>query len=601
MPGAVNVLSWFLQTYDDLLTLYPAKRVEVLRDKKHAVARIESEGPSFVTSTLPRLHNEALSALEAGRQPPSEPHLRWLLSSVWDHPDSRDAAVALSCHRQLCHILYKLELPYDDATKTKVIDRFVETESELADAASSFGEPSEALRDLVGRARYHVARVMPAAAKADGVTRSTYLREVCGMLPRHGPGAVATGEVRGEKWRFKRLYASIHARFPYYDWFVCRGRDSLLAHASWYRGLERLDYPVARVVLVPKDSRGPRLISEEPLELQFMQQGYSRMFTRWIRKSPARNHVLFDCQEKHRELALESSRTRESATLDLKDASDRVSVDLVRAVFSSPILEDLLALRSHSTTLPDGSVLPLRKYAPMGSSLCFPVMATTLWGLCCAAFEYAGVSATEAVDTLPYIFGDDVIVPSGAFDWVTHCLRLANLRVNESKSFARSYFRESCGCDAYYGIDITPVRLRTAWDGRSKSGAAFISWTHLANELRKRGFMKTAQSVLSQLSEVWGRLQTTLSEEDFPGVVVESVQELTCPVRMAESSDPMRANYQRPEAYALVPKPKLMATDVDEWRRLHRNLTQGPGEFPDKDTVRGPVRLKPKWVRFQPS
>jgi hypothetical protein len=59
------------------------------------------------------------------------------------------------------------------------------------------------------------------------------------------------------------------------------------------------------------------------------------------------------------------------------------------------------------------------------------------------------------------VFGDDIAVHSRYFDAVCSGLEIHNLKVNRVKSFSKGNFRESCGLDAFKGVDVTPLRLRT--------------------------------------------------------------------------------------------------------------------------------------------
>jgi hypothetical protein len=59
-----------------------------------------------------------------------------------------------------------------------------------------------------------------------------------------------------------------------------------------------------------------------------------------------------------------------------------------------------------------------------------------------------------------YVYGDDILVASIAapviFDWLPRF----GMKLNMSKSFYRSHFRESCGIHAWKGKDITPVYFK---------------------------------------------------------------------------------------------------------------------------------------------
>jgi len=233
--------------------------------------------------------------------------------------------------------LYKLKLPYDSKTENSVIESFVHTQAEL----HSLEFPVE-VSPILREARSFITRLLGGINVRD-------------IIPRHGPGAVSTGEEIGEKSNFSRIYSHTEIMYPFTEYFML-GLNQVVDQLDWIESLEILSYGTASVVLVPKDSRGPRLISKEPLELQWIQQGIQKLLYSWIERHPmSRGFVNFTDQSINRNLALDASRTCEYVTLDMKDASDRVTLKLVERLFSGTSLYDaLIASRSEYTRLPDG-------------------------------------------------------------------------------------------------------------------------------------------------------------------------------------------------------------------------------------------------------
>jgi len=582
-----QLLKWIPSLYADLRTNFPEYAVEIRRDLKHANASLSSGDLSLFTKTLPKSHSDFLSALERRGAPPKVEHLGWLLRAVWDDPCSVRSACMLGAHRQMSHLLYKLELPYETSVEAETLNRFVSTETELA-SISTVLENSFS-KYVQGLARSALAGV---CAPSDSVIgRSAFLREVTGLTPRHGPGAVATGERLEEKWRFKRRYESLHQRFPYYDWFVCRGSSELLDRLAWYKGLDRVPYPEARVVLVPKDSRGPRLISEEPLELQFMQQAYFRWMKKWVRHPYLCGHVSFDDQDCNGQLSLKSSSDRAFATLDLKDASDRVSVELVSRIFPKDVVLDLLALRSAATVLPDGQRVMLNKYAPMGSSVCFPTLALTVWAITVAGLQYAKEIGEYDGDVYSdvFVYGDDVIIPSKAYASVRQALHSVGLRVNEKKSFVESYFRESCGIDAYYGVNITPTRVRRFPNRQSRKDLTYLACLSYVNSLRERGWSKAAQDLEKVLVWAYGDVAYTHDPEAYPGVVVPPQQPLNRLTRWSKARS-------RQLVLTEIAQCDTRDTKIRDRERLLRNLLGCAGDSPNREQILESVKLRKMWV-----
>jgi hypothetical protein len=328
---------------------------------------------------------------------------------------------------------------------------------------------------------------------------------------------VATGEVLNSKYVFQRKYQRLHQEYPYYEYFS-PSLGKLSFESGWYQKLQPSINPTAKVVLVPKDSRGPRLISMEPLEIQWIQQGLSKKFVKRVeRHALTRGFVNFTDQTINRALAREASERGHLATLDLKAASDRVPLKLVEYLFPEDLFKAMMACRSTCTTLPSGEVLPLYKFAPMGSALCFPVMATTLWALTQSilSLDPDDLDEREELHALPrsprlatFVYGDDLIVPTDAASRVFAELPHYGLKLNEQKSYTTGFFRESCGMDAYFGDQVTPVRLRASLDEdtlRSSRSRALVTKkskargpVHLTDSLRriggKRGLMSKAKA-----------------------------------------------------------------------------------------------------------
>jgi len=491
-----------VQLYHDIAQCYP-ETMESVRDLKKLRSRIRQEGISFCTKSLPKLGkaiDTALSSdspllvrgfqLKVGTSIPL--FLGWLIERVFrsdgyvrNDPD----VTALKHLRQFLYFSYKLKLPYDSETENSVIEAFVSTQAELDKL--EFGPEVE---PILRKARAFISRLF------DGF-------DVRDIIPRHGPGAVATGEAVGEKSNFSRLYTHTERMYPFTEYFVL-GLNQVADQLDWIQSLENLEHGTAKVVLVPKDSRGPRLISKEPLELQWIQQGIQKSLYSWIEEHQiTRGFVNFTNQSINRRLALSSSRTHRYATLDMKDASDRVTLKLVERLFSGTSLyEGLLASRSAFTQLPDGRVVRLSTFAPMGSAVCFPIEALCFYALAVAVLHEHG-RANRRETPRVYVYGDDIITKIEDFDLLLRYFPLVGLRFNESKCCVSGSFRESCGCDAFRGIDVTPIRLRNTWSHRDQRDATeLVSYVELSNSMYRAGYWGVASMIMDMVESRYGRL-----------------------------------------------------------------------------------------------
>lgn len=574
------------------LELTPAKSIrkdiDVLRH------RVSSEGLSFLTKTLPKLGKALDQGMASTRfsvprefkrshgSPCIPAFMQEYFSLVFDKDGflREDAEPFAVKHlRQVLLFAYKLELPYESLQERQVIDAFVETEREF--------ERSDDIEEtaLVAASSYVIRTIFEDFKPRD-------------VVPRHGPGAVATGEKLEDKWNFSRLYKSIHQMYPYYEYFVVGAARELIDRLDWYKSLERLDHGRAKVVLVPKDSRGPRLISCEPLEYQWIQQGLGRSIMRHLESFwMTRGRVNFTLQSINREHALESSRSLEYATLDMKDASDRVTLKLVERLFvhNDELLRCLKATRTTSTTLPDGRVIMLRKYAPMGSATCFPIESVIFYALCVAAIARHERMPLPSAGKLVYVYGDDLVVPTRLAQVCMQALESVHLVVNKQKCCITGPFRESCGMDAFKGVQVTPSRLRSQWTGRRSDGSAYASYIALSNDLAEKGYSSVSYYILRRLYEVYGTIPYSPTHSGVLGIVVTDPEHAE-KMNSRYFRNRVSRDYQRVEFLLPTLVSKYGDTKLDGWQRLLRDVNQGAGDLPSSVVFPRSTRIKRRWT-----
>lgn len=503
--------------YTTLGTLVAPRYIRLERRK--ISRRLQREGSGFLTKSLPRL-GKALDRALLGDVPldctgfRKEPgtKLPRLFGKVFQRVFSSDGWLlpapcveSIRALRQLTLVYYKYELPYDRTLEQEVIRTFTDTEQDVV-------EDVRFLRDQYGD--FSAANSIPGSAvnplyperlrqlrRARKLVHDLFAGfDIQGITPRHGPGVVSSKEKYDSKYRFDRINPRAQQFFPF-DEFNFINMEDFCANLDALSRAREVEFP-ARVTLVPKDSRGPRVISCEPLENQWLQQGLMRSMVAWIETHPlTRKNVRFTDQEPNRMAALAGSYHGTLATLDLKEASDRVSIWLVEQLFPEPLLGALLATRSLSTVLPDGKELPLHKFAPMGSACCFPVLAICVWAI--LASECTDDGKPLHKDFL--VFGDDVIVDTAQAVHAINSLESYGLHVNKNKSCTTGLFRESCGMDAYDGVDVTPVRFRTVWC-ESPTAGAYESWIAYANQLYHRGYTMTAMYIAEKMAAIYGTI-----------------------------------------------------------------------------------------------
>nr|UJQ85947.1 MAG: hypothetical protein 3 [Leviviridae sp.] len=348
------------------------------------------------------------------------------------------------------------------------------------------------------------------------------------VLPKHGPGAVAerltsNGKFNQQIWttRLQQVFRAEDFLVPnaHYDGNVWAPRchsESATLHC-YSQGFTKVNFlepgseiPV-RVITVPKTLKTPRIIAIEPTCMQYMQQALFALIRDGLKRDYNLSAMIgIDDQTPNRRMALEGSLSGELATLDLSEASDRVSNQHVRALFASHplLLEAVQATRSRKADVPGYGVLRLAKFASMGSALCFPVEAMVFLTVIFLGIERelsAPLSCEADVNRFRKqvrVFGDDLIVPRDYVLSVVDELYAFGHKVNISKSFWSGRFRESCGREYYDGHDVSIVKVRQVLPTQRQDAAGVISMVSLRNQLYWAGLWKSADWMDSYIRKI---------------------------------------------------------------------------------------------------
>jgi len=389
----------------------------------------------------------------------------------------RRDATKLRLLRQVLLFCHKALITHDTKTTAAAIERYATVQTEVEAFASGLRGSSPLLLHEVTRE-----------------VRSVLFRGQWGnIIPGHGPGASTT-----PKYRWKHWYESIERVFPYSDYMTLyHNRDHLGQLPDEVEGI-----PIeAKLHCVPKDVKGPRLIAVHPAEAIWIQQGLRRELERVISLQRDRRqgrvwphgHIFFDDQSVNGKIALLSSTSLSYATIDMKDASDRLSESLIAELFG-PYYKYFECCRAQTIRLPSGKILKLSSYAPMGNATVFPVQSLVFWAICVATLRCHCRARSPGA---AYVFGDDILVPTKYVYDICRSLQSFGLVVNDVKSFATGHFRESCGVDAFYGVDVTPIRWKA--EECPKSLVALQALSDMAMRLRIAGYDEAACTTYSIL------------------------------------------------------------------------------------------------------
>lgn len=417
--------------------------------------RATHEGTSFILVTLPLLGRALDHCLVTGHftcpanfAMRRNTHLPRLFYSIFKRviDDSGDLLVepcTLSMYFLRQILLFDSKLISEPTSKQKdtAVEGFALRQAALRCVRLPIGDP------ILQRARWLLGRVLR------GLDLSV-------IYPGHGPGVVAERLSREERWDFKSWPLKAEKYYPY----LIYGTPSARACLERGTGVPLLKRMVTRCCLVPKDFRGPRLISAEPTVNQYLQQGQMKAIMHYVEYHPVLSRSIRLQDQTYNQRKAMKSYEDNTTTLDLSDASDTVSAALVWYLFAEvPLLRrQLMSTRSDFLSY-NGREIRISAFAPMGSATCFPIETLVFWALSIASLGHvrrlSGLpDELEALSLELAVFGDDIIIPSEAYPSLQSILTRVGCKVNVSKTCNLTPFRESCGTEWYNGTDVTIIR-----------------------------------------------------------------------------------------------------------------------------------------------
>lgn len=480
------------------------------RDFNTISRRFEHEGPSFLTIALPQFCADFERSLSTGCVDSSAfmgfqkrgalPTLfGGLLELVFDRDSGWLLGVpnhtAIFFIRQLTLMWKKINLPCSSERVEAAYDKYIKCESEVQ-------EWSEQVKDEL-------------LARFDSVVDLVWNSDLCFLdrkvfegeiVPRHGPGATADRLRGNQKYDQQSWTQRLEEYFPSIDYLV--------PNSGFYDRLDAVDFrepeaemPV-RVITVPKTLKTPRIIAVEPTCMQYAQQALMELIVSRLEQSNVLfGSIGFTDQTPNQRMACAGSWTGRLATLDLSEASDRVSNLLVKRLFrhAPSLLGALQACRSSRADVPGYGVISLSKFASMGSAVCFPVEAMVFLTVVLVGISdelSRNLTKADLAIYLPQvrIYGDDIIVPVEFARSVACALEVFGLKVNTRKSFWTGKFRESCGKDYYDGSDVTVTYVRRMLPGSRSDVSEIISGFALRNQLYEAGLWRSTEYVDTILS-----------------------------------------------------------------------------------------------------
>jgi hypothetical protein len=487
-------------------------------DIKTVESRVKHEGLSFLAITLAdfgkaveKWLNQGLvvpsdcPAFERGRLTGLPVFMRGFLGRVFDSSSgvllSDPDIEAIYAVLQLTLGFSKIALPQDSLArggsaqvvsprrKKRAMSEFVQCEKDVK-RSDSMLDPSY-MEDFKRISRLLYTDLF---AKMD---RDVHFAR---LVPKHGPGAVADKLSNNAKWNQRTWTTRLQSALP--------AEEFLIPNLSFKKELDEdltylepgMEVPV-KVTAVPKTLKTPRIIAIEPAAMQYAQQSILSSFISSWKEDSFLSHVIgIDDQDPNRAMAARGSHSGDLATLDLSEASDRVSYQHVRALLDDypELLRAVDSCRSRKADVFGHGVVRLAKYASMGSALCFPFEAMVFLTIILLGIERelsTPLSRKRVIKLFSEqvrVYGDDLIVPRDYVLSVVDELEAFGYRVNTGKSFWIGRYRESCGRAYYDGQDVSIVKVRQVLPTRRQDASGVIAAVSLRNQYYWAGLWKSA-------------------------------------------------------------------------------------------------------------
>lgn len=204
---------------------------------------------------------------------------------------------------------------------------------------------------------------------------------------------------------------------------------------------------------VEKNAKTRRVIAKEPRGNSFLQKGVGGYFRRQLK----RVGIDLDDQTRNQTLA-KSAIDLDLATIDLKMASDTISMELVYELLPYDWASLLDDLRSRYAKFKNGSFFKLEKFSSMGNGFTFELETLLLWALT------QSITDDEAPGGVVSVYGDDIICQKSIVARLNAVLAWAGFQMNEEKSHSSGLFYESCGKHYFNGDEVTPAYQKEALD-----------------------------------------------------------------------------------------------------------------------------------------
>lgn len=537
-----SILGLYHGIFQDIAIALPTVR-GLERDENRLLSTVQSRGFRFLTIDMPAFGKHFDRCLADGRLTPSgitnfgmtgrrqqgPAFLRGLLSRVFDRNGmllAQPCVTSIFFIRQLCNAAKKIKMECTEKVRETTLQRYLDQERSLRSPSLDWhgdyfdhrsgdslriddfrncdrGQPFD-LFEAEGLPRGYCDTVHDIA---DRVASSFGVFDPLEWRPKHGPGAVADGTKATYKYKFPTWSARLETVFPSCEFAFAN-------YAAWSYSVQQGDLPqevdLPSVALtVPKTQKAPRIIAKEPTANMWCQQIVRDYLETNVSRTFLKNCIHFRDQTFNGSAALQASKDQKHWTVDLSDASDRVSLWLVERLFrrNPTLLEALFASRSiycRVKTKRGTNFIKMKKFAPQGAATTFPLQTIIYAILAISSVIYTrgwrvNAKTISRASKEVLVFGDDTLVPEDCGRQYVELLTYCGFIVNKSKTYGTGKFRESCGVEAYDGADVTPAYVTEPY--RESDPSTVASTVECANNFYMKGLTHAAAALESTLPQ----------------------------------------------------------------------------------------------------
>ena len=277
-----------------------------------------------------------------------------------------------------------------------------------------------------------------------------------------GPGAsTSCRKITSARWKLSRIPSISNSLLRSHLISDVRRTLPHLSSVVW-----RVDDSV--IEFVPKSYKTDRSICIEPSINGMFQRALGNILKQRMKWAGI---DLYD-QSINRRRARMGSTFNSYVTIDLEKASDSISYGLVLDLLPITWFEYLDSFRSEYCRLPDGSVIPQEKFSSMGNGYTFELESLIFYSLA------YGISVHHGVPFDLTVYGDDIVTTSELYHLILRYFPIFGFTVNKEKSFESGPFRESCGFDAFLGVDVRPY----FWKDRASLSLCYSFYNFLISK-----------------------------------------------------------------------------------------------------------------------